>query len=360
MGSEKIAVIGGGNGGFAMAGDLTLSGLDVNVYELPRFVGNIEAIQEEGGINVTGVAKTGFAKLNKITTDIRECTKDCSIIMVVTQAWAHEEIAGMLASVLKPGQCVFVLPGSGGSLFMGKVFHEKSVSSKVGLAETLTLPYACRKTGPSSVNISRLMASNGVGAFPSKNIDWIFSMFKGIYPSSFKMDNALEVGLCNSNIILHPAATLLSLSRIEFSKGDFYLYREAFTPSIEKVIDALDQELAAIFARLGFPSESAKRAIVKRDQKTWEEQKEVRRKFGNKGPFDAKTRYITEDVPIGMVLVSSIGRWLGIETKTFDSIINLCSVIHGADYRKEGRTLEKLGLGKIDVDTFKRILYEGF
>ncbi len=360
MRSKKIAVIGAGNGGFAMAGDLTHAGFEITLYELPRFENNIVAIRERGGIEITGAARTGFAKLGLITTNIKEGIEDCSSIMVVTQALAHEEVANWLAPVVKPGQCVFLLPGSGGSLLFGKIFHEKGVNSQIGIAEVLTLPYACRKTGPTSVNVSRLLGLLGVGAFPGKSIDWIFPIFQEIYPSCFKMDNALEVGLCNSNIILHPASTLLSISRIEFSQGDFYLYKEAFTPSVEKVIDALDREIAAILKGLDLPSKSSKEIFEKRYEKTWDEQLDIMRKIGSKGPFDVKTRYITEDVPIGMVLISSIGRLLGIPTPTFDAVIHLCGVLNNTDYWSKGRTLVELGLDGMNVETLKKFLKEGY
>ena len=360
MKPKKLAIIGAGNGGFAMAGDLALAGFEINLYELPRFEHNIIPIKEKGGLEITGVAKNGFAKLSVISTDIRKGTEDCSCIMVVTQALAHEEVARWLAPVVKGGQCIFLFPGSGGSVLFGKIFHEQKVDSRVGIAEALTLPYACRKTGPVSINISRMLGVLGLGAFPGKNIDWIFPIFQAIYPSSFKMSNGLEVGMCNANIILHPAPTLLSLSRIEHSRGDFYLYKEGFTPSTEKVIDALDIEIAAIFRALGFPSKSSKEIFEKRYEKPWDEQFNIMRKLGSKGPFDVKTRYITEDVPIGMVLISSVGKLLGIPTPTFDSVIHLCGVVNDTDYLSSGRNLSKLGIEGMDTETLKRFLKEGY
>jgi opine dehydrogenase len=358
--SKRIAVIGAGNGGFAMAGDLTLAGFEVNLFELPRFENNLVTIREKGGLEITGVARTGFAKLAHISTNIEEAIEGCVPIMVVTQALAHEEVAELLAPIIKPGQCVFLLPGSAGALLFGKIFHERQASSKIGIAEGLTLPYACRKTGPESVNVSRFTGRPGLGSFPGKDIDWIFPIFQEIYPSSFKMDSALEVGICNANIILHPAPTLLSISRIEFSKGDFYIYNEAYTPSVEKVIEALDREIAAILKCLGFSSTSSKESFEKRYESTWTEKREEFRKIGSKGPFDAKSRYITEDVPIGMVLISSLGKLLSIPTPTFDSIIHLSGVFNDTNYWKTGRTLEKLGLEGMSVEALRNFLKKGY
>ena len=360
---KRIAVIGAGNGGFAMAADLTLSGYEVSLFELPRYETNIVDVREIGGIEITGAGapRTGFAELALVTTNIEEAIEGCSSIMVVTQAMAHKEVANLLSSVIKPDQCVFLLPGTAGAVLFGKIFHENGVTPEIGIAEALTLPYACRKTGSASVNVSRLTGRLGLGSFPGKNIDKVFSTFQEIYPLSFKMDNALEVGICNANIILHPIPTLLSISRIEFSKGNFYIYNEAYTPSVEKVIDAVDGEIAEVLKGLGFSSKSSKAIFEKRYETTWAKKREEFRKLvGSKGPFDAKSRYITEDVPIGMVLIASLGKLLAISTPILDSIINLCAVLNDTNYWKTGRTLDKLGLEVMNAESLKRFLKEGY
>ena len=47
---KNIAVIGAGNGGFAMAGDLTLAGYGINLFELPEFEHNILPVKDSVGI----------------------------------------------------------------------------------------------------------------------------------------------------------------------------------------------------------------------------------------------------------------------------------------------------------------------
>ena len=56
------------------------------------------------------------------------------------------------------------------------------------------------------------------------------------------------------------------------------------------------------------------------------------------------TRYFTEDVPTGLVPISSLAKFLGVETPIIDSIINLSSILCGIDFKNEGRTIEGLAL----------------
>ena len=359
MNEKTVAVIGAGNGGFTMAADLALSGWNIHLYELPRFKENITPLLKEGGIHITGAANTGFAKLGRITSDISEAIEHASCLMVNMVSLAHEEMAELLAPVVREDQPIFILPGNAGSLVFTNIFRKKGRRMKAPIAEVLTLPYGCRKTSPTSVNVSRLLGRIPLASFPSRDNDKALNLFQKFYPKTFLMTNVLEVAINNPNIILHPAPSMLNMARIEFSKGDFGLYQEGFSPSVMKVMDALDQEIMAVQKALGLPITPFRVLFEARYDKPFEEQFGFMRRVGNRGPFDVKTRYITEDVPTGMVLIASIGRLFGIPTPTFDATIQICSVMNEVDYWKSGRTLQWLGLANLSLDQLKRYLYEG-
>jgi opine dehydrogenase len=78
-----------------------------------------------------------------------------------------------------------------------------------------------------------------------------------------------------------------------------------------------------------------------------------------KGPEHLKDRYITEDVPYGMVLLSTLGNLLGVPTPTHDAIIRLASVINRTNYLKIGRGAKELGLLAMDRQRLKAYLLEG-
>jgi len=367
MDPKTIAVIGAGNGGFAMAADLALSGWKISLYELPRFRENIDPLSDKGGIdivgtNIDGKANSGFGKLNKITCDIKDAIDDAHCIMVNTRAVTHGEVAELMGPHLKEGQTIFILPGNGGSLLFTKIFREMGMKVKVDLAETLTFPYGCRKTSPTSVFVDRMLGKNLLAAFPSRNNDKLLNTFKTFYPNSSTWHHVLEIAISNPNIILHPAATMLSVARIEFSKGDFGLYTEGFSPSVMKVLESLDEESVNIKRCLGIPAISYKELYEIRHSRPFKEHWDqvLCTKNSPRGPTDVKTRYITEDVPVGMVLIASIGRLYGVPTPTFDSVIHLCGVMNDCDYWGEGRTMEKLGLSKLSLKDLKEYLKQGY
>ena len=68
-------------------------------------------------------------------------------------------------------------------------------------------------------------------------------------------------------------------------------------------------------------------------------------------------RYITEDIPYGTALWSSLGNMIGVDMPVTDSIIELASTILGRDCFKSGRKLEKLGIAGMTVDALEKYLY---
>ena len=73
----------------------------------------------------------------------------------------------------------------------------------------------------------------------------------------------------------------------------------------------------------------------------------------NKGPSKVDCRYINEDVPMGLGLIVSLGKVLGIDVSIQQSIFTLAGALTQKDFSKGARTIQYL-LGKDDV-TFEDI-----
>jgi opine dehydrogenase len=93
MEKDLIAVLGGGNGGHAVAANLSLAGFRVNFFELPQFASSFDRVLRTKEIRIEGVSIDGVAKLNTATTDIQQALTDAEIIFVVTPAFGHRAMA---------------------------------------------------------------------------------------------------------------------------------------------------------------------------------------------------------------------------------------------------------------------------
>lgn len=352
---KKCTVLGAGAGGQAIAADLTLAGVDVSLYEMPQFQQNIDPIIQRGGIEIIGKARRGFARLETVTTDIQQAIKGAKYLFIATQANAHEILARDCAPYLEEQQTIALLPGSGGSLQVAKTLKDLRVNKKVYIGETVTLPYVCTMASPGKVNVlATIGPRNYFSAFPSRDTPVIIEELKQFFPTLYPATNVLEAGLLNPNIVKHPMI-LFSLAHVELSKAAFCLNREGMTPSIWKIFNQVDSEKMEVLRKLGLKPLSYRELFSEISYISYEEFISLLPAF----LVTTKHRFFAEDVPIGFVLLSSLGDMIGVETPAIDSIIRLVSIVNGTDYHNEGRTIERLGLSGMTVKSLNRYLATG-
>ncbi len=376
MEKDLVAVLGGGNGGHAVAANLSLAGFKVNFFELPQFADSFEKVLRTKEIQIQGISIDGVAKLNLATTDIQQAIKDAEVIFVITPAFGHKAMAEVCAPFIQDGQIIVLMPGSGGSLEFVNIFKQRKVKREVTFAESCTLPYGARLKGPGHVSVLINAVILPTGIFPSKKTGEVIPKLKPFYPMITPAKDVLEAAINNPNPIVHPVATLLSATRIEHSKGEFYLYTEGMTPAVARAYESLNQERLSICKALGYKLHHWDNLEFK-NYNLGETEEECRYRILNtsmdaafgkdgiyagikmKGPEHLKDRFVTEDVPYGMVLLSTLGDLLGVPTPTHDAVIQLASVINRTDYWKTGRGMKQLGLSQFDKKGLKKFLLEG-
>ena len=356
----KIAVLGAGRGGPAMAADLTLKGFEVNLFDLPQFEMSLSGIQERGGIEVTGIIED-FVQLNMVTANIKEAIENVDLIMLTTAAMGHKAHIDACAPYLKNGQIIVVNTGYFSALRFGNTMRE--TLKEVTFAEYTLLPYVCRRLGPARVIIDAVKQELPVAAYPAGKTAKVVDVLKAVYPQTVAAASVLETSFNNLNPIFHPAIALLNAGHAEQTKGEFLFYGEGVTPSVGRIIDAVDEERMAVAEILGIKLPSAMEWMVKLYGKygargssayevfqTCEAHKTVRYPMDSIGSFSL----FAEDLPYGLVPIVSLGNMLDFPTPTISSIVELSSMATGIDYWSEGTTVEKLGLANLTAQEIKK------
>jgi len=347
----KIAIIGAGHGGTSMAAHLSLMGAEVNLCDM--FPEYLEGIKNEGGIHLEGVCENGFARLDKVTDSIEEAIKSVHLIMVVTPSFTHSMIAEACCKYLENGQVVVLNPGrTGGALEFANILNQKGVKKDLIIAETQTLIYAARKTGPATAKILAIKNEVDVACVPSNKIDIVMKLLNEFYPQFKGVENVLYTSLTNIGAIFHPTPVLLNMGRIETKGHSFEYYMEGITPSVARMLKKIDQERMAVAEGLGIKTKSVcdwlREAYGVSGDTLYELLQNNEVYTGILGPDTIQVRYITEDVPMGLVPISELGKKAGVETPLIDALISLSSFAYERDFRKEGRTLKRLGLDEAE------------
>jgi opine dehydrogenase len=368
MAIRKIAVLGAGNGGCAAAADLTLRGYQVRLFS--RSEATLLPIVKRGGITLVENGQEQFAAPDFHSTHIVPVIEGVDLIIVAAPAVAHEYLARSIAAHLKDGQRVLLNPGhTGGSLHFATTLRAAGLTATIRLAETVTLTYICRMPEPARVEIYRRTTRLRCAAFPGNDTAQLVNELQEIYPDIVAARNVLETGFSNINAIMHPAGMLGNAGWIEKTGGDFLYYREGITPAIAAWIDAVDKERLEIVKRMGLEQrrfiDIFHQAGLTSDDahasgSVFGAIHESAANFKIRSPATLDHRYLHEDVGYGLVPMSEIGGMLGVKTPVMDALITLASVANGNDYRSQGLTREKLGLGNIDPEKLTAILQNGF
>ncbi len=346
----KIAVLGAGAGGTAMAFDCAAHGHDVRLFDFPDFPDNIAEIARQGGIHADGDI-SGFGEISASTHDIDEALEGAELIYVVGPAYSTEPFGKAVAGRLSAGQTVVVSPSScGGALAFKKAAGLAVDDHSIRVAETSTLHYAVRLTEPGRIRVFlKLKAGNLLAAIPSSDTDAILEMISDVYPSMEPAKSVMQTSLQNANPIIHPAVTLANAARIDTEGVEFLFYEEGVSDATGRLIEALDEERIAIGEQLGITVLPDPQMGMRQGYMLADNYGEGYRKapgfLGIGAQPQLDHRYLNEDVGYGLVFMSALGRQVGVATPTMDAIIHVTSVLMQRDYAGEAlRTPATLGI----------------
>jgi opine dehydrogenase len=361
----KIAVLGGGNGSFAAAGDFALQGHDVRLWRRDR-----DAVASHRAVGSRIVVKDAKgrrdAQLALVTTDIAEAVRDAELILCPTPAFAQHDIAAQLAPHLRDGQAVFLPPATFGSMIFAKAAHDAGNHVAVAFAETGTLPWLARKHGPFEVAITIRARRLPVGVFPLKSANHALDVIGRAFPGVVEpCGDALSGALMNAGPIIHPPLIVMNAGPIEhFERWD--IHKEGTQASIRRVTDALDAERIAV--REGFGYGAPHFPLVHhyaREGEEWMYGRGSHDRLTDSGDWRERIvltehRYMREDLRVGLSFMVSVAEIAGVETPLAKSFLAIGGAICGENFMRGGRTLQSLGLGGLDRDALQALLREGF
>lgn len=356
----KIAVIGAGNGGQAIAGYLALRGYDTSLYDID--VKRIETLKTLGGIELCGCIE-GFGTIGCITTDISQVMQGADIVMVTTVANAHQAVAKSIAPYITDGMVIILNPGrTCGALVFKQTLKDCGVTCRYYLGEAQTLVYACRVVKDGTVRIIGIKDEVFLAGLPASDTDYILDKINTIYPSFVKTDNVLRTSLENIGAMFHPCVCLFNAATIE-RQDEFWFYRD-MTEQVALFIEKFDLERLAVGKAYGIDLLSVKEWI-KFAYKDTEGETLCERMKNNPAYHDIKapgtifTRQLTEDIPTGVLPIMELGKAAGVDVPLLTSMVHTIEALLGMDLHTNGRSLRNLGLEGKSKDEILNFIANG-
>lgn len=355
----KVTVLGGGNGSYAAAADLSSLGHEVRLWRRDR--AGLEPLLADPRLMLKDAQGRRPVPLALATADIGTALQGADLVVVPTPAFAQADIARAMAPHLADGQVVFLPPGTFGSVAMMRELRRAGCRADVSFAETGTLPWLARKHGPTEVAVTIRATRLPTGVYPAKNAAAAFKVLQAVFPSVEPIEDALAGALMNAGPIIHPPLILMNAGPLEhFERWD--IHNEGTQPSIRRVTNALDLERIAVREALGYRGEhfplrdhyetdrwmygDAHKRLV--DSGDWREHIVL-----------TEHRYMTEDVHMGLAFLVSVGDWAGVRTPVASGLLAIAAAICEKDLRRGERTLDGLGLAGLSRARMAQLLQEG-
>jgi opine dehydrogenase len=361
----KIAVLGGGNGSFAAAGDFALQGHEVRLWR--RDAAKVAEHRAAGSrIVVKDANGRHEVRLALVTTDMGQAVNGAELILCPAPAFAQPDIARLLAPHLTDGQVVFLPPATFGSMIFATAARDAGNRAGVSFAETGTLPWLTRKHGPFEVAITIRAKRLPVGVFPYHTADHALDVIGRAFPGVIEpCGDALSGALMNAGPIIHPPLIVMNAGPIEhFERWD--IHKEGTQGSIRRVTDALDAERIAVRVSLGYGAPHFPLAHhYASEGEQWMYGRGSHDRLTDSGDWRERIvltehRYMREDLRLGLSLLVSAAELAGVATPLAKAFLAIGGTICGEDFLKDGRTLATLGLGGLNREQLQILLREGF
>ena len=134
---HKYVIIGAGNGGQSLAGDMVLHGTQVAaIYD--KNPAPIRDIKANGGIKMSGPVIQGFAPIDHPTESLEDAMQQGNVFLVTIVANFHPQLAREMAPYVRESDTIILIPGNAGSsLIFRKTLAECGVTKMPLIGETI-------------------------------------------------------------------------------------------------------------------------------------------------------------------------------------------------------------------------------
>ncbi len=227
-------------------------------------------------------------------------------------------------------------------------------------------PYSNWRRGPTRIEPIVRKRWLQIAASQAHRTTPVFERLAPLFPTAVAAPTVLHTGFTNANAMLHVANCVANAAKIE--RGESYkFYSEGVSPAVAPPVRG-DQRRArrdrgrrlgrrrADPGRLVRPGVRRARRHSGRELRAADHQPR-RALSGRPGtPKSLDHKFVSEDVPTGLMPMRALGAAVGVPTPALDSLITVACILAGRDFAAEARTLERLGLKGLDGRAIRRVV----
>lgn len=347
---HRVGVVGAGAIALASAAWLRHAGHEVALWS-PRLDPNPTKARAAWTLQVEGL-RPGQVDV-QAATDAGALCRDCDVLLLALPVDAHRAVIDCLLPALREGQWVIV---SSMASLSALYLREQALSAgkDVTVLSYSTTALTARRIDPKRVRIMMRRSSIGVSSLPQSRIDQGIALCERLFGSGFvAQPGALASAISNVNPTSHAPMALFNWTRIE--RGEAWPQYHYLTPSVARVIEALDAERRALAGAFGIEVGTVEQHFRNSFGTEAAQLKDIAvelhaKRGGPPGPTDLGTRYLTEDIPFGLVFLLALGEVAGVRLPATRTVVDAVSLASGRDYAGDNDLIGPLRLATESIE----------
>lgn len=355
----RVSILGAGAIAFGTAALLKQAGHDPLLWSLS---GNgTDAFRGGDKLQATGAVTISF--MPKIASSCADAVAAADVVVLALPANGHRAAIEAAAPYLRNGQPIIISSHlSFSALYLSKLLAARDIQAPIIAWGTTVL--TARKQSPTSVNIGTIRKQIDMATLPAVWADEGHETCNRLFGGRFeKRSGLLAITLSNLNPQNHLAVALLNLTRME--QGEDWNQISNTTPSVGRVIEALDIERLELARFFGLSVKTVQEHFsqsyhVPLDSVSVMTQAMQLKNVGGPGPKTLNSRYVTEDVPFGLLPTILLGRLSGKRLPLHEAGMALLSAAYGRDFAQENDLLKDIGLEHQSVKELHQLMVDGY
>lgn len=285
------------------------------------------------------------------------------IVIIAVPAYAYRNVLDDVASVLRDGQMIILSAHlSFAAIYLSKLLLGRRIDCPIVVWNTTVS--TGRQTESDSVSISLLRAKVEMAVMPSHASREALSLCEAMFGDRFALVNdMIGVDLGNLNPAVHYAIAMFNLTRMELAEE--WAQQAHITPAVARFLEDMDQERLSIAKAFGVRTRSIHQAYAVPGKIEIGPLADMLRQIttarkGVNGPTSLNTRYVTEDVPYGLLTTVRLAELAGADVPLHRAGITIFSSLYGRDFAAENQILPEIADAFGSIDTLRRVVSQGW
>ncbi|AYD04025.1 NAD/NADP octopine/nopaline dehydrogenase family protein [Neorhizobium sp. NCHU2750] len=288
-------------------------------------------------IEVSGVLETRFRPV--LASDPQVLIDHAEVVIIAVPGYGHKTVIDAIVPYAKSCQTFIV---SAQLSLSARYLKEqtKARGTDANVIAWATTALMSRRSGPHSIAIGGIRARLEAAALPAAGSPSDIGICRDLFGDRFtQVDDITAIALSNLNPPIHLASALCNFTRIE--KAEYWANYDGITPSVARMVEALDAERLAVATAYGVKV----RTVYDHYHLTFGFEPGLtlaemaaavhEKRKGPPGPVSLDTRFITEDVPFGIVPVIALAEKQGVPVPLHKAGLTVANALYGRNFENE-------------------------